>query len=360
MKKITLVFVLVWSCLCVSAQDKFYYSFSGNVTKFSNVKKVCVSYEIVGSKSEDCAAITGNKFSLRKDIIQPTSAIISTDNAKIKPLKVFLGNTDFVFNIGNEINFVTKPQIQTDFEKLIIIDSIRPNYFALYGELGEKNDTKGLAKLSELFESLKTSDLNIAYIYFKNNPKSLLSVYAFERFAVFQDDYSLLDKDFSQLPDWIKKSAVGKYVFQKIEGAKAVAINKPAPVFSQITLDGKTISLEDFKGKYVLLDFWASWCSPCRKEHPAFLKLSENYRNKNFEILSVSIDEDKDAWINALKADKLNWINILDTKGLANEIAVKYGVQSVPANFLINPNGVIIRKNLNAEALEKVLSDLIK
>jgi peroxiredoxin len=344
----------------VFAQNKFYYSISGSIAKISNVKKVCVNYEIVGDKSEDCISVAANKFSLRKDIAQPTAATVSTDNAKINPIKIFLGNAGFILNISNEISFVTKPEIQNEFEKLIIVDNIRPNYFALYGELGEKNDTQGLEKLGELFESLKKSDINISYLYFKNNPKSLLSVYAFERFSFFQDDYSLLDKDFSDLPEWIKKSVTGKYVSNKIEGAKAVAIGKIAPSFSQTSVDGKTISLENFKGKYVLVDFWASWCVPCRKEHPNFLKTYEKYKAKNFEIVSVSIDEDKNAWINASKIDKINWTNLLDTKGQTNEVAVKYGVQAVPANFLIDSNGVIIAKNLDGEELEKTLAGLLK
>jgi peroxiredoxin len=170
----------------------------------------------------------------------------------------------------------------------------------------------------------------------------------------------LLDKDFSELPDWIKNSVTGKYVSNKIEGAKAVAIGKNAPSFTQKSIDGKTISLENFKGKYVLLDFWASWCVPCRKEHPSFLKIYETYQAKNFEIISVSIDEDKNAWINASKMDNINWTNLLDVKGQANEVTVKYGVQAVPANFLIDSNGVIVAKNLNGETLEKTLLDLLK
>lgn len=359
----SVAFLIVFSAISSSAQNKvenFYYSVKGRVEQNSGVKKVCVEYEIIGQKKEDCVAVKANSFSLRKDIIQPNSAKIRTDNAKIKPLKVFLGNTNFELKITDEINFVKKPQIQGEFEKLTVIDDIRPNYFALYGELGEKNDVQGLAKLSELFDSFKRTDLQIAYIYFKNNPQSPLSVYAFERFAFFQDDFSLLDNDFSGLPDWIKNSVTGKYISNKIEGAKAVAINKSAPIFSQTSADGKRIGLENFRGKYVLLDFWASWCAPCRKEHPEFIKIYQKYQAKNFEILSVSIDEDRNAWLNASKTDNIIWTNILDTKGTADEIAVKYGVQAIPANFLINPDGIIVGKNLKSEELKKRLADLFE
>jgi peroxiredoxin len=347
-------------CLSISAQDKFYYSISGNLLKKQNVKKVCVNYEIVGSKQEDCAAVKLGKFNLRKLIAQPSTAVISTDNADIKPVKIFLGNTDFVFDINDKISFVEKPKIQIEFEKLTVVDEIRPNYFGLFSELGEKNDEKGLSQINELFESLKKADLTIANLYFKNNPKSLLSVYAFERFIVFQDDYALPDGDFAQLPDLIKNSVIGKYVSKKIEGAKAAAVNKTAPNFSQIASNGKEIGLENFKGKYVLLDFWASWCYPCRGEHPGFIKLYNQYKSKNFEIVSVSIDEDRKSWADAAKADGIIWTSILDIKGSPEEIAVKYGVQAIPVNFLIDPNGVIIAKNVDSKDLEKTLADLLK
>lgn len=355
-----LIVLAVFEGFAQNAEEGFYYSVKGTVSETGKIKKVCVNYQIVGNKSEDCAAVVMNKFDLRKKISQPILATISTDNPNLKPLKIFLGNTDFTLTISNEIAFVAKPKIQTDFEKLIVVENIRPNYYALYSQLTEKNDKEGLARLTELFESFNKIDSNIAYFYFKNNPQSLLSVYAFERFATYQDDYSLLDKDFSQLPDWIKNSIIGKYVWQKIEGAKSVAINQSAPVFSQISDAGKTINLQDFKGKYVLIDFWASWCSPCRKEHPAFARIYKDYKSKNFEILSVSIDEDKTSWLNASKNDGIIWTNILDIKGQPEEIAVKYGVQAIPANFLVNPQGLIIAKNLKAEKLEEKLVSLLK
>lgn len=336
------------------------YFITGNTTQNSNVRKVCIEYEIVGEKTIDCADVSENRFSLKGKTIQPTSATFSTDNSKIKPIKIFLGNTNFVLNITDKINFIEKPLLQNEFEKLNVIDDIRPNYFALYAELSTKNDVEGLAKLGDLFDTLKQVDQKIAAIYFKNNPQSLLSVYAFEKFATFQSDYSLLDEDFRQLPDWIKTSASSKYIAQKIEGAKAVTLKKPAPVFSQILANGNRIALENFRGKYVFLDFWASWCVPCRKETPNLAKAYEKYKARNFEIISISIDEDQKAWQNASKQDKISWINLLDVKGKTEEIAVKYGIQSVPANFLIDPNGIIIGKNLKIDELEKLLPQLLK
>jgi hypothetical protein len=125
MKKIALSFCyllfLSTIALAQTTEQSFYYSINGRVAKSSNVKKICVNYEIIGDKKEECFAVNGNKFNFRSNLIQPAAATISTDNAQIKPIKIFLGNTEFVFNITKAINFVTKPKLQTEFENLVII-----------------------------------------------------------------------------------------------------------------------------------------------------------------------------------------------------------------------------------------------
>lgn len=130
-----------------------------------------------------------------------------------------------------------------------------------------------------------------------------------------------------------------------------IPINQDAPGFTQNDVDGKPFSLKDFKGKYVLLDFWASWCEPCRWENPNVVAIYKEYHGKGLEIIGVSLDEDKNAWKAAIKKDGLLWTQLSDLKGNDNEVAKLYNVTALPYNYLINPDGVIIARLLKKDKL---------
>jgi peroxiredoxin len=139
-----------------------------------------------------------------------------------------------------------------------------------------------------------------------------------------------------------------------------IAVGYAAPDFTMADTEGKQISLSSFKGKYVLLDFWASWCGPCRGENPNVVANYNKYKTKNFTILGVSLDEDKTAWLGAIKKDNLTWTHLSDLKGWSNAVAKIYGVESIPFNALLDPTGKIIATDLRNEELGKKLGEILK
>jgi len=154
----------------------------------------------------------------------------------------------------------------------------------------------------------------------------------------------------------IRQDALG------IKAETALKVGRMAPNFTQATPDGRQVSLTDYRGKYVLVDFWASWCGPCRQENPNLTKAYNEYKDKNFDVLSVSLDEagDRAKWVKAIQDDRLPWTQVAELKGWQGKAATAYFIKFIPQNFLVDPTGKIIAMNLSGDALPEALARLVK
>ncbi|WP_232516347.1 TlpA disulfide reductase family protein [Chitinophaga caeni] len=188
--------------------------------------------------------------------------------------------------------------------------------------------------------------------FIQQHPTSIASVWILLNELRNKVDIKEFEQAYGRLSPAIQKSRYGNMANNFIQKAK----NQPdAPDFTQNDTEGKPVKLSQFRGKYVLVDFWASWCGPCRQENPHVVKAYQKYKSKNFVILGVSLDDNRNNWLKAIRQDQLGWTQVSDLKGWNNAVALQYGVRSIPQNFLVDPNGKIIASNLRGVQLEKTL-----
>jgi peroxiredoxin len=193
--------------------------------------------------------------------------------------------------------------------------------------------------------------------YAMKNNKSVVSA-----FVVYLNSYSYdenqLEKVLNNFDPSVRNSEYAKILQERVDILKKVAIGKKATDFTMNDPDGKPVTLSSLYGKYLLIDFWASWCSPCRAENPNLVATYNKYHSKGFNILGVSFDKDKKNWLKAIKDDHLTWLHVSDLKGWGNEAGKLYGVSAIPSNVLLDPDGIIIAKGLRGDDLNDKLKDI--
>jgi len=300
------------------------------------VKMVMFSIDQSVLKVDSCMSDALGKFEFKGTVNIPVKATVTYVESGINAIEV-VGQ-----DLSDKAVLFLEPGV-------IEIRGNRLDDAKIQGNIGQ-SDFEELLKL----QSTSAND-SINFNFIKSHPASYVSLWLLKSYTR-RAEPKLLNELFNGLSGPVRTSEAGLMVDGFVKTAVATAIGKPAIELNAQDINGKPISLAEFRGKLVLIDFWASWCGPCRLENKDVLKVYKNYATKGFEIVGISLDTQKDKWVKAVQEDELTWRQLCDVN---QELAKVYGIRSLPQNVLIDGSGIIIAKNLRSAQLESKLRELL-
>jgi peroxiredoxin len=378
-----LCILLVLSIIpAVAFSQTFTYTLQGKLGNYSSPAKMFLSYSSPGKRAViDSAVIQDGKFTFSGSLDRPVNAtlILKKTAAKIllnkisdeNQLPIYLepGLIEITGDSLLNLSKIKGGHLNTDYAQYLkeitpSVDRIKKvlTSFSLDHTLTSDQATRMIDSLMPLYDRSQQH-------FIAAHPDSEVSVYALESYIANDKNLSEASALFSKLNPKLKISDRGLELNEALKrkkkansSQKPTQIGNSAPDIEQPDVNGKLLSLSQYKGKYVLLDFWASWCKPCRAENPNLIEAYRKFKDRGFEIISVSLDgvSQKKAWINAIKADGLIWPQVSDLRAWQNTAALTYGVKAIPENFLIDPKGKIIAKNLRGKDLSNMLIQLFE
>lgn len=340
---------------------------SNEYTILGTIKNIPDSTWIYLSKSnkeKDSTLIINEKFQYKGNVEAPTSMFAYTKNPKEGFFQFYVENQEIkieatkgdsknaIISGGktqkeNEILIKRKDSLNKEFDK------IQELYRA--GKVAKKNRDS----LQMHSKKIRNQIQEIEIQFIKEFPDSYVSGQILKIYSTTFEKNKVIEL-YESLSDRIKTSKNGLAIKQFLSLPETPEIGDKYIDFELPDTKGKTVKLSDIKGKYILIEFWASWCGPCIKENPKLIKAYNKYKNQGFEIIGISLDVNKKNWLKAIEKDRLPWVNISDLKGDRNDAALIYGVNMIPANFMIDQEGIIIAKNLRGSQLENKLKELFQ
>jgi peroxiredoxin len=357
------------------AQAPKQFELKGKLNVSQSVDWVYLRYVSGEDSRTDSVQPKNGEFKFKGTIPEPVVATLIT-KFKDKPgseklprelFRFFLEPSKVELTVNQSSKNISVKDSKTNEEFQLLVkqaESYTIKFDSLYEEydsLEKAGNKEAMNRVEKTIDQL-TNDVkeNVYAAFLKTHPNSNVALYAIKEYAGWDIDPAKVEPFFNSLSPSVRAWPSAKALKARIAVAKQTAIGNYAMNFTQNDTLGKPVSLASFRGKYVLVDFWASWCGPCRRENPNVVKVFSKFKDKDFTILSVSLDrpDAKDKWLYAIHKDGLTWTHVSDLKYWDNAVAKQYGIRAIPQNLLLDPKGKIIAKNLRGEDLDVKLTEI--